>query len=68
MRSSCGAASWVFGWRWAQPRDVLRLILGKGMQLAGMGLALGLVATLAAGRALSSMLYQVSWFNPLTLG
>ena len=52
----------------AQPRDVLRLILGKGMQLAGMGLALGLVATLAAGRALSSMLYQVSWFNPLTLG
>jgi predicted permease len=47
--------------------DVLRLILGKGMQLAVVGLGLGLAATFILGRALASLLYQVSLFNPLTL-
>jgi predicted permease len=47
--------------------DVLRLILGKGMQLAGLGLVIGLAATLVLGQALSSLLYRVSLFNPLTL-
>jgi predicted permease len=47
--------------------DVLRLILGKGMQLAIVGLVLGLSTTFIVGRALSSLLYQVSLFNPLTL-
>jgi predicted permease len=51
----------------AERRDVLRLILGKGMRLALSGLFLGLVATFIAGRALSSLLYNVSLFNPLTL-
>ena len=47
--------------------DVLRLILGKGMQLAILGLVLGLATTFIVGRALSSLLYQVSLFNPITL-
>jgi len=47
--------------------DVLRLILGKGMQLAALGLIVGLGATLIVGRTLSSLLYRVSLFNPLTL-
>lgn len=51
----------------AQRTDVLRLILGKGMQLAAIGLVLGLAGTLAVGRVLSSLLYNVSLFNPLTL-
>jgi len=51
----------------AERRDVLRLILGQGVQLAAVGLLLGLVATLIAGRALSSFLYHVTLFNPLTL-
>jgi predicted permease len=51
----------------AERSDVLRLILGQGVRLAGLGLVLGLVATFAAGRALSSLLYNVSLFNPLTL-
>jgi len=51
----------------AERADVLQMILGQGMRLAGIGLGLGLLATLAAGRALSSLLYNVSLFNPLTL-
>ncbi|MBZ5654977.1 MAG: ABC transporter permease [Acidobacteriia bacterium] len=47
--------------------DVLRLILGKGMQLAALGLVLGLTVTFILGRTLSSLLYQVSLFNPVTL-
>jgi len=48
-------------------REVLRLIVNKGMQLALLGLGAGLLTTLVAGRALSSFLYHVSLFNPLTL-
>jgi ABC-type antimicrobial peptide transport system permease subunit len=51
----------------AQPADVLRLVLGKGARLAAIGLLLGVFVTFAAGRALSSLLFQVSLFNPLTL-
>jgi predicted permease len=51
----------------AERGDVLRLILGQGVRLALLGLSLGLVATFVAGRALSSLLYNVSLFNPLTL-
>jgi len=51
----------------AQPADVLRLILGKGARLAGVGLAIGVLATFVLGRTLSSLLYQVTLFNPVTL-
>src|SRR6476660_3877497 len=40
----------------AQPRDVLRLILGQGLQLVMIGLAVGLAAALAMGRLLSRFL------------
>jgi predicted permease len=51
----------------ARREDVLRLILFNGMKLSGIGLLLGLLATFIFGRVLSSLLYQVSLFNPLTL-
>ena len=51
----------------ASRTDVLRLILSNGMKLAGTGLVLGLVSTFVFGQALSSLLYGVSLFNPLTL-
>jgi ABC-type antimicrobial peptide transport system permease subunit len=51
----------------ARRGDVLRLVLGKGMQLALAGLALGIVGTFVLGQTLSSLLYHVSLFNPLTL-
>jgi len=51
----------------AQRGDVLRLVLGNGIRLAATGLVLGLAATFVAGRAIASLLYKVSLFNPLTL-
>jgi putative ABC transport system permease protein len=44
----------------AQARDVLRLVLGQGMALAGAGLALGLLGAFALTRLLSSLLFEVS--------
>ena len=50
----------------AQPRDVLRLILGQGMWLAGIGLVIGVVASLALARLMSSLLFGVGASDPLT--
>ena len=52
----------------AQRRDILQLVLGQGAKLAGIGFVVGIVASLAAGRALSSLLFQVNPFDPVTLG
>jgi len=51
----------------AQRTEVLGLILGKGIKLAGIGLVFGLAGTLAAGKVLSSLLYHTSLLNPFTL-
>ena len=51
----------------AQPSDVLRLVLGNGARLAVIGLALGVAVTFGLGRTVSSLLYQVTVFNPVTL-
>jgi predicted permease len=45
--------------------SVLRLILGHGLKLAGIGLALGLAGALAASRLLTTMLFQVKPTDPL---
>src|ERR1035441_1163850 len=41
----------------AQRGDVLRLIVGQGIRLTAIGIALGLAGALAATRALSSLLW-----------
>jgi putative ABC transport system permease protein len=51
----------------AQTSQVLRLVIREGMQLAGIGAACGLAASIAFSRVLRSQLYQVSAFDPLTL-
>src|SRR3954447_22332848 len=51
----------------AQQRDVLQLVLTQGGKLIGLGLAIGLLATLAASRAMGSMLFNTSAYDPLTL-
>jgi predicted permease len=51
----------------AQRSDVLLMILKGGAKLAAIGAALGIVATFVAGRAISSLLYEVSLYNPATL-
>ena len=52
----------------AQTRDVLNLILGSGGKLVGIGLLVGSVRDLLATRAMGSILFQTSAFDPLTLG
>ena len=51
----------------AQRGDVLRLVLSQGVRLALCGIPIGIAGVLLAGRALASVLYQVSLLNPLTL-
>ncbi|HET7536661.1 MAG TPA: ABC transporter permease, partial [Candidatus Didemnitutus sp.] len=51
----------------ASARDVLRMILRQGMAVIGLGLAVGLVAAIAATRVVASILYQTSPRDPLTL-
>jgi putative ABC transport system permease protein len=48
--------------------DVLRLVLGEGMALAGCGLVLGLVGAWLVGRAMQSMLYGVTSFDFAAFG
>lgn len=43
----------------ARPADVVRLVVGEGMALAGAGLALGLAAALADTRVLEGLLYGI---------
>jgi putative ABC transport system permease protein len=49
----------------AGPGDVLRLVLGYGIKLAGIGLAIGIPLAAAASRLLGSLLYGVSPTDPL---
>jgi putative ABC transport system permease protein len=50
----------------AQPKDVLRLVVGKGIRLGIAGVLLGLLGALAATRVLSSSLFAVSATDPVT--
>jgi putative ABC transport system permease protein len=50
----------------ASRRDVLRLVLGRGLGLAGAGIALGLAGGLAVTRAISSLLFGVGARDPVT--
>jgi putative ABC transport system permease protein len=51
----------------ASPLDVLRLVVGDGLQLVAVGLLLGLVSGLVASRALESQLFGVKPWDPVAL-
>ncbi|MFZ3247227.1 MAG: FtsX-like permease family protein, partial [Candidatus Acidiferrales bacterium] len=54
----------------AQKRDVFRLVIGQGLRLALVGVAIGAAAALILVRLLSSfsqLLYGVAGSDPLTL-
>jgi putative ABC transport system permease protein len=50
----------------ARTGDVLWLVVGDGIRLTAIGLALGLAGAFAAARMLKSMIYGVSPTDPLT--
>jgi putative ABC transport system permease protein len=52
----------------AQPRDIWRLVIGRGAQLALAGVALGIVGAFALTKLISSLLYGVKPTDPLTFG
>lgn len=50
----------------AEPRGLLRLVLGQGLKLTAVGGAIGFVAALAVTPLLRSLLYGVSPSDPVT--
>jgi predicted permease len=50
----------------AQRRDVLQMMLGEGMKMALLGVAVGVVVALGLTRMLSKMLFGVSATDPVT--
>lgn len=51
----------------ASRADVLKLVLGKGIALIGVGLGAGLIGAFAASRALNSVLYNVGSLDAVAL-
>ncbi|MGB7923251.1 MAG: ABC transporter permease [Pyrinomonadaceae bacterium] len=52
----------------AQPGDVLRLVIMRGMRLALAGVAIGLGGAFALTRLMKSLLFEVNATDPLTFG
>lgn len=52
----------------AQASDVRRLVLGQGLRLTLIGLAIGFALAFAATRLLASLLFGVSPLDPVTFG
>ncbi len=50
----------------ADPGSVMKMILARGLQLALIGLGIGVLAALAVTRLMSSLLFAVSAADPLT--
>jgi putative ABC transport system permease protein len=49
----------------ADPRDILRLVVGQGMKLALIGVVLGVLISLLLTRLLSSLLFGVHAIDPI---
>ena len=52
----------------AQVGDVLRLIVGQGVRLAGIGIVIGLVIALLAASSVAPLLFDTSPRDPVVLG
>ncbi len=51
----------------ARRSDVLKMVMGQGLRLTGIGLAIGLCAALGAARLLSPLLYGIGANDPATV-
>jgi predicted permease len=52
----------------AQRGQILSLMLRQGLLLVGIGLAIGLALSFGVTRFLGSLLFQISSFDPITIG
>ena len=50
----------------ASQQSVLRMVIGQGLTLVGIGLAIGIVASIGLARVLRSYLYQTTPTDPIT--
>jgi len=50
----------------ASPPQVLGMVIGQGLKLTLIGVAIGVLGALGAARTLATMLYQVTPYDPLT--
>jgi putative ABC transport system permease protein len=51
----------------ASPADALKLILGGGMRVIGLGVLIGFVVSLTLSRMLATQMWQVSVHDPATI-
>jgi predicted permease len=51
----------------ARQSDVLKMVMGQGLRLTGIGLGIGLAAAFAASRLLSPLLYGIGANDPATM-
>lgn len=51
----------------AMPGQVRRMLVGEGLKLAAMGVAIGLIGAVVAGRLLRAFLYGISIVDPVSL-
>jgi putative ABC transport system permease protein len=52
----------------AQDRDVRRMVVGQGLRLAAIGVALGLVGAFGITRVIRTLLYNIEPTDPLSFG
>jgi predicted permease len=52
----------------AQPRNIIRLVVQQGMQLAAVGIAVGVVGAAALTRVVTSLMFGVSTTDAFTFG
>ena len=50
----------------AQPGDVMKMVLRQGLKLAGIGVVIGVAASLWLTKLIATMLYEVTATDPLT--
>ena len=51
----------------ATRHDVLTLIMGDGLRLTALGIAIGTAGALVVTRSMNTLLFGVGWADPLTL-
>jgi len=49
----------------AQRSDILRLVLGQGVKLTGIGTLIGIAAALGLTRLMSSLLFGIGAYDPV---